>query len=213
MAHDHDHPPPRPDDPEPGDYYRHLGTALRELLIEKGVFTADDERRAIEWMEQRSPAGGARMVARAWVDADYKARLLADGRAAAIELGIEVTVAQLVVVENTARVHNTVVCTLCSCYPRSVLGLPPAWYKSLNYRKRVVREPRAVLAEFGTVLAAGIEVRIHDSTADMRYLVLPMRPAGAERLSEADLADLVTRDSMIGVTTVGAPDDTSRTAE
>ena len=121
------HPPPRPDDPEPGDYYRHLGTALRELLIEKGVFTADDERRAIEWMEQRSPAGGARMVTRAWLDADYKARLLADGRAAAIELGIEVTSAQLVVVENTAQVHNTVVCTLCSCYPRSVLGLPPAW--------------------------------------------------------------------------------------
>ena len=209
----HDHPPPRPDDPEPGDYYRHLGTALRELLIEKGVFTADDERRAIEWMEQRSPADGARMVARAWVDADYKTRLLADGRAAAKELGVEVTVAQLVVVENTPQVHNVVVCTLCSCYPRSVLGLPPAWYKSLNYRKRVVREPRAVLAEFGTVPPDGVEVRVHDSTADMRYLVLPRRPAGTEGLSEDELAALVTRDSMIGAATARAPGDAARAAE
>ncbi len=194
------HRPPRPDDPEPSTYHHFLGLALRELLIEKGVFSADEERRAIEAMEARSPVTGARIVARAWVDADYKARLLADGRSAAEELGAEVTAAQLVVVESTAKVHNVIVCTLCSCYPRSVLGLPPTWYKSANYRKRVVHEPRAVLAEFGTRLADDVEVRLHDSTADMRYLVLPLRPAGSEGWSEEKLAALVTRDSMIGIT-------------
>jgi nitrile hydratase len=202
----HTHRPPRPDDPEPSSYHHFLGIALRELLIEKGIFTADEERGAIEAMEQRSPATGARIVARAWVDPQYKARLLADGRAAAEELGAEVTAAQLVVIENTPEVHNVVVCTLCSCYPRSVLGLPPAWYKSADYRARVVREPRAVLAEFGTRLADDVTVRVHDSTADMRYLIVPMRPAGAEGLSEEALAALVTRDSMIGVTVVEAPD-------
>ena len=202
----HTHRPPRPDDPEPSSYHHFLGIALRELLIEKGIFTADEERIAIEAMEQRSPATGARIVARAWVDPQYKARLLADGRAAAEELGAEVTSAQLVVIENTPEVHNVVVCTLCSCYPRSVLGLPPAWYKSADYRARVVREPRAVLAEFGTRLADDVTVRVHDSTADMRYLIVPMRPAGAEGLSEEALAALVTRDSMIGVTLVEAPD-------
>ena len=199
------HRPHRPDDPEPTTYYHFLGMALRELLIEKGVFTAEEERAAIEAMEARSPAMGARIVARAWVDADYKARLLADGRPAAEELGAEVTSPQLVVVENTAEVHNVVVCTLCSCYPRSVLGLPPGWYKSANYRARVVREPRAVLAEFGTAIPDGVEVRVHDSTADMRYLVLPMRPPGTDGLSEDDLAALVTRDSMIGVAFARGP--------
>ena len=194
------HRPPRPDDPEPSTHHHFLGLAMRELLIEKGVFTADEERRAIEAMEARSPAMGARIVARAWTDPDYKARLLADGRPAAEELGAEVTAAQLVVVESTAKVHNVIVCTLCSCYPRSLLGLPPAWYKSAGYRKRVVYEPRAVLAEFGTRLADDVEVRVHDSTADMRYLVLPMRPAGTEGWSEEKLAALVTRDSMIGIT-------------
>lgn len=193
------HRPPRPDDPEPSTYHHFLGLALRELLIEKGVFTADEERLAIETMESRSPADGARVVARAWVDPAYKARLLADGKAAVAELGVTATSAQLVVVENTPKVHNVVVCTLCSCYPRSVLGLPPAWYKSLDYRKRVVHEPRAVLAEFGTTILDDVEVRVHDSTADMRYLVLPRRPEGTEGWSEAALAGLVTRDSMIGV--------------
>ncbi|MFQ5784992.1 MAG: nitrile hydratase subunit alpha [Alphaproteobacteria bacterium] len=202
----HSHPPPRPDDPEPSTYYHFLGLALRELLIEKGVFTPEEERRAIEAMEARSPAMGARIVARAWVDPAYRAWLLADGRAAAEDLGAEVTAPQLVVVENTAEVHNVVVCTLCSCYPRSVLGLPPAWYKSLDYRARVVREPRAVLAEFGTRLADGVEVRVHDSTADMRYLVLPLRPAGTAGWSEDALAALVTRDSMIGVAPARTPD-------
>ncbi len=199
------HRPPRPDDPEPSTYYHFLGLALRELLIEKGLFTAEEEREAIAWMEARSPATGARIVARAWVDPAYRARLLADGRSAAEELGAEVTSAQLVVIENTPKVHNMVVCTLCSCYPRSVLGLPPAWYKSKDYRSRTVREPRAVLAEFGTELAPEVEVRVHDSTADMRYLVLPLRPAGTEGMSEAELAGLVNRDAMIGVAPARPP--------
>ncbi len=205
MAHP-DHPPHQPDHPEPSTHHHFLGMALRELLIEKGVYTADEERRAIEAMEARSPAMGARLVARAWTDPDYKARLLADGRAAAEALGAEVTAPQLVVVENTARVHNVVVCTLCSCYPRSLLGLPPRWYKSAEYRKRAVREPRAVLAEFDTSLPDGMEVRVHDSTADMRYLVLPRRPAGTDGLDEEALAALVTRDSMIGVTEALSPE-------
>ena len=203
------HRPPRPDDPEPTSDYHFLGLAMRELLIEKGVFTADEERRAIEAMEARSPADGARIVAHAWTDPDYKARLLADAAAAARELGIDIGPTRLVVVENTAEVHNVVVCTLCSCYPRMLLGLPPAWYKSANYRKRVVREPRAVLAEFGTTIADGVEVRVHDSTADMRYLVVPLRPAGAEGWSEAQLAALVTRDSMVGVAPALSPDAAS----
>ena len=201
------HPPPQPDHPAPTSDYHFLGLALRELLIEKGVITAHEERRAIEAMEARSPAMGARIVARAWTDPAYKARLLPDGRAAAEALGAEVTAAQLVVVENTAEVHNVVVCTLCSCYPRSVLGLPPAWYKSADYRARVVREPRAVLAEFGTRLAERVAVRVHDSTADMRYLVLPMRPEGTAGLDEAALAAPVSRDSMIGVAPALSLDD------
>ncbi len=205
--HTHPHRPPRPDDPEPTSEYHFLGLALRELLIEKGVFTAEEERREIEAMEARGPAEGARMVARAWVDSGYRERLLADGAAAARELGIDVGPTRLVVVENTAQVHNVIVCTLCSCYPRMVLGLPPGWYKSANYRKRAVREPRAVLAEFGTTIADGVEVRVHDSTADMRYLVLPLRPGGTGDMDEAGLAALVTRDSMIGVAHPGASGD------
>ena len=187
---------------ETQSYYQFLADAVRELLVEKGVFTADHMRRAIEAMDERSPAQGARMVARAWVDPEYKARLLANGSAAAEELGIQVTSTKLVVVENTPTIHNVIVCTLCSCYPRMVLGIPPAWYKSKAYRSRVVREPRAVLAEFGTQIPDNIDVRVHDSTADMRYLVLPMRPDDTEQLDEETLAALVTRDSMIGVAQV-----------
>lgn len=139
------------------------------------------------------------MVARAWIDPDYKARMLADGARAAEEIGLDVGPLKLVVVENTPSVHNVIVCTLCSCYPRMLLGLPPDWYKSRSYRSRVVREPRVVLAEFGTLIPNDTQVRVHDSTADMRYLVLPMRPQGTEHWSEAELARLVTRDSMIGV--------------
>jgi nitrile hydratase alpha subunit len=202
-THDHGpHPHAAIEATEPHGYYQYLADAVRELLIEKNVFTADDMRRAVEDMDARSPAQGARVVARAWVDPAYKARLLANGTAAVEELGIDMGTTKLVVVENTPQVHNVIVCTLCSCYPRMLLGLPPSWYKSREYRSRVVREPRAVLGEFGTALPDDVDVRMHDSTADMRYLVLPMRPAGTEHLSEEQLAALVTRDTMIGVAEV-----------
>jgi len=143
---------------------------------------------------------GAKMVARAWADPAYKQRMLTDGNAAAEEVGLDRGLYKLVVVENTPQVHNVIVCTLCSCYPRWLLGLPPDWYKSRSYRSRVVREPRPVLGEFGLQLPDNVTVRVHDSNADMRYLVLPMRPVGTEGFSEEQLAAIVTRDSMIGVT-------------
>ena len=201
---EHTHGPGDPshaavEETEPHGFYQYLADAVRELLIEKGVFTAEDMRRAVEAMDARSPAQGARVVAHAWVDPEYKQRLLADGSAAVEELGVDMGTTRLVVVENLSKVHNLIVCTLCSCYPRMLLGIPPAWYKSREYRSRAVSEPRAVLAEFGTVLADDVEVRVHDSTADMRYLVLPMRPSGTEQLGEDALAALVTRDTMVGV--------------
>jgi nitrile hydratase len=202
QSHPHDH---HPDQDGPLSEYQLMEIAVRELLIEKGILTADEVRRAVEAMDARSPAIGARVVARAWVDPAYKTRLLAAGTAACQELGIDMGSVKLVVVENTAEVHNLIVCTLCSCYPRMLLGLPPDWYKSRAYRARAVREPRAVLREFGTDIAAGVTVRVHDSTADMRYLVLPMRPAGTEGWSEDRLAGLVTRDSMIGVSVPRLP--------
>ena len=180
-------------------YYRRMQAAVEELLILRGVFTAADVDRQVEAMDGRSHERGARMVARAWVDPAYRGRMLADGSAAAEALGLEVGPLRLIVVENTPEVHNVIVCTLCSCYPRMLLGIPPEWYKSRAYRSRVVREPRAVLAEFGLQLAAGVRIRVHDSTADMRYLVLPMRPAGTGGWSEERLAALVTRDALIGV--------------
>ena len=186
----------------PSEYYQVMEIALRELLIEKNIFTAADIRRQIEAMDGRNPGIGARLVARAWLDANYKARALADGSEAAREIGIEVGPTRLIVLENTATKHNLVVCTLCSCYPRMLLGLPPDWYKSKNYRSRAVREPRAVLREFGTDIPDHVEVRVHDSNADMRYLVLPLRPPGTEHLNEDQLAQRVTRDSMIGVAIV-----------
>jgi nitrile hydratase len=173
--------------------------SLRELLVEKGILTEGEVSEEVEAMRKRTPAIGARVVAKAWVDAQFRDRLLEDGSAACVELGIEVGALKLVVVENTAATHNVVVCTLCSCYPRMLLGIPPEWYKSRNYRSRTVREPRAVLSEFGLHLNEKIYVRVHDSTADMRYLVLPMRPAGTEGWSEERLASIVTRDCMIGV--------------
>ncbi|MBV8165501.1 MAG: nitrile hydratase subunit alpha [Alphaproteobacteria bacterium] len=197
--HGHGHAPPQPDE-KIHSYYQLLGLALKEVLIDKGIFTADEMRRAIEARDSITPAGGARIVARAWTDSAYKARLLADGAKAVREMGVDPGETRLVVVENTPSLHNVIVCTLCSCYPRQIIGLPPSWYKSREYRARIVREPRAVLKEFGTELADGMEVRVHDSTADMRYLVLPMRPVGSEGLDEAALAGLVTRDCMIGVT-------------
>jgi nitrile hydratase subunit alpha len=198
--HDHDHPhAPPPDTDGPLTYSQRLEIAVRELLIAKGVISGDDVRRTLEEIDSQTPALGAKVVARAWVDPAYRQRLLANGSAAVEELGINMGGVKLVVVENTPQVHNLIVCTLCSCYPRPLLGLPPDWYKSRAYRSRAVREPRGVLAEFGTVIPEGVTVRVHDSTADMRYLVLPVRPEGTEGLDEAALADLVTRDSMIGV--------------
>ena len=210
MSHDHDHDhtqghahvhryPPRPDQDDTLTYYRAMEAAVRELLIDKGVLTAEDVRRQVENMDGRNAGRGAKMVARAWLDPAYKQRMLASGSAAAEEIGLDVGPLKLVVVENTPTVHNVIVCTLCSCYPRMLLGLPPDWYKSRNYRSRVVREPRTVLAEFGTVIPEDVLFRVHDSTADMRYLVAPKRPKGTENWSEAELARLVTRDSMIGV--------------
>ena len=214
--HDHVHPhapaaagrhPFQPDEDDTLTYPRRLEIALRELLIEKGIVTADEIRAAIEDMDARTPARGAQVVARAWVDPEFKALLLADGNAACESLGLDLGPGELklVAVENTPQVHNVIVCTLCSCYPRGLLGLPPSWYKSFAYRSRVVREPRAVLAEFGLHLPPEVAVRVHDSTADLRYLVIPMRPEGTEGMSEAELATLVTRDSMIGVAQARRP--------
>jgi nitrile hydratase len=190
--------PPADDDDARG-YYRRLQGAVEELLVLKGIFTTEDVSREVAAMETRSAARGAKMVARAWVDPEYKARMLANGSAAAEELGLEVGPLKLIVVENTPDTHNMIVCTLCSCYPRMLIGLPPEWYKSREYRSRAVREPRAVLEEFGTLLPDTVRIRVHDSTADMRYMVLPLRPEGTDGWSEERLAALVKRDSLIGV--------------
>jgi nitrile hydratase len=195
--HDHDHAAiTNGDEPDAAARVR----ALEELLVEKGLVRHEDVRRAMDWLVSRTPADGARLIARAWVDPAFKQRLLADARAAALELGLDPGPSPAVVaVENTEAVHHMVVCTLCSCYPRALLGPPPDWYKSLPYRSRAVSDPRGVLAEFGIELDDEVEVRVLDSTADIRYLVIPRRPAGTEALSEQELAALVTRDSMIGV--------------
>ena len=184
---------------QPLTYYQMMEVSLRELLVEKGVITEAEVERAMGEIRARGPERGAKMVARAWLDPAYKARMLADGSKAAEELGFEVPGLRLIVVENTPSVHNVIVCTLCSCYPRTLLGLPPDWYKSRNYRSRVVREPRVVLEEFGTQIPGEVSIRVHDSTADMRYLVLPQRPAATEGFSEDQLAALVRRDDLIGV--------------
>lgn len=192
--------PPQPDiEDSPLTRHHVMQIAVTELLIEKGVFTAEEMRRSIELMDALSPARGARLVARAWVDEAFKQRLIDNSTDAAAELGIELGPIPIVIMENTSKVHNVIVCTLCSCYPRMLLGLPPDWYKSRNYRSRVVKEPRTVLEEFGTTIPDEVIVRVHDSNADMRYMVLPMRPAGTENMSEEQLAELVTRDCLIGV--------------
>jgi nitrile hydratase len=206
----HHHGPFQPDHPEPTSRYELMGVALNELLVEKGVYSADELRAMIETVEAVDPrTHGARIVARAWSDPAYKTRLLADGAAAVRELGLEPGHAELTALENTARVHNVVVCTLCSCYPRWLLGRPPAWYKSHAYRARVVREPRSVLREFGLDLDADVELQVHDSNAELRYLVVPVRPEGTDGWSEDALADLVTRDSMIGVAPARRPEETT----
>jgi len=190
--------PYRTDNDEPLSYWQTMEIAIRELLIEKGETTADEIALQIDTMDARSPANGAAVVARAWSDPDFKQRLLDNASEASREMGFDIGPMNLIAVENTADTHNIVVCTLCSCYPRNLLGLPPDWYKSRAYRSRTVREPRAVLAEFGVTLPKGTTVRVHDSTADMRYVVLPARPAGTQGFSVEELAKLVTRDSMIG---------------
>ena len=173
--------------------------ALQNLLVARNLLAPQEVTQEIEKLESPGLHQGAKIVARAWVDADFRKRLLANGKSAAAELDIKVGEAQLVVVENTPATHNLITCTLCSCYPRSILGQPPSWYISKAYRARAVREPRAVLAEFGLELPQKVDLVVHDSNADMRYLVLPERPQGSEDWSEEKLAELVTRDCMIGV--------------
>jgi nitrile hydratase len=199
-GHDHGHAHPRRPDAEDAPLTRSMAMteAVAALLLEKGIFSADELRRTLETIDSRSPADGARVVARAWVDPGYAARLLSDVNAAAAELGIDAGGIPIRAVANRPGLHNVIVCTLCSCYPRLLLGPSPDWYKSRAYRSRVVREPRAVLAEFGLELPAEVEVLVHDSTAELRYLVVPERPAGTGGWDEAKLAALVTRDCMIG---------------
>ena len=191
----------------PLSYFQLMEVSLRELLVEKGILTDEQVNAAVEDMRSRTPERGAKVVARAWVDHGFKKRLLENGTKACEELGLDVPALKLLAVENTAEVHNAIVCTLCSCYPRMLLGIPPEWYKSRNYRSRMVREPRAVLAEFGLRIPEKMQIRVHDSTADMRYIVLPMRPAGTEGWSEERLAALVNRDCMIGVAVPKGPND------
>jgi len=201
MSHDHDHPPAHGRDHESGPPSEHeiLSRAMQELLEEKGILTAEQVRQRMEKFEEEFPYRGARVIAHAWTDPAFKKRLLEDGKAACAEFGIDLEADRLIAVENTPDVHNVVVCTLCSCYPRALLGMPPTWYKSENYRKRVVRDPRGVLKEFGTVLPESVTVRVHDSNADMRYVVVPMRPEGTEGWSEERLAALIARDALVGV--------------
>jgi len=201
--HDHDHLSPsghpyRADNDTALSYWQTMEIAIRELLIEKGITTASEVAAQIDTMDARTPANGARVVARAWSDPAFHTRLMADAGDAAREMGFDIGPLELIAVENTEDVHNMIVCTLCSCYPRNLLGLPPDWYKSRAYRSRTVREPRSVLAEFGVTLPDTMTVRVHDSTADMRYIVIPKRPEGTDSLSQSELEQLVTRDSMIG---------------
>ena len=196
--HDHDHPhePIAADEPAVAARVR----ALETILVAKGVLERDELRRRVDSLVSRTPADGARLVAHAWVDVDFKQRLLVDAREAALELGLDPGPSPVVVaLENTEDVHHLVVCTLCSCYPRALLGPPPDWYKSLAYRSRAVSDPRGVLREFGLTLDDDVELRVVDSTADIRYLVVPRRPSGTDSLDEEALAALVTRDSMVGV--------------
>lgn len=215
--HDHDH-----DDHGGHDDHDHSDVpsevalrakALYSLLVDKGLLEPGSVDRIVEAYEERiGPHLGAKLVARAWVDDDYRRRLLDDGNTAAEELGVGGFRhgARLVVVENDDEVHNVVVCTLCSCYPMNVLGPPPVWYKSAPYRSRVVMDPRGVLAEFGTSVPDGTEVRVWDSNSEVRYLVLPQRPAGTQDFDEAELAALVGRNAMIGVEKVTAPTGVAR---
>lgn len=205
-AHDHgdhthdDHAPVTEHDDGPPSEFEIMSRAMQEILEAKGIITANEIARRMEQFEEDYPYRGSRVVARAWADPVFKKRLLDDGKAACLEMGVDIEADRLIAVENTPDVHNLIVCTLCSCYPRALLGMPPTWYKSRNYRSRVVFEPRAVLGEFGTVLPDSVTVRVHDSNADMRYVVIPMRPQGTEGWSEDQLSEILTRDTLVGVT-------------
>ncbi|AKS46529.1 nitrile hydratase [Octadecabacter temperatus] len=208
--HDHDHLSPsghpfRADDDTDLSYWQTMEIAVRELLVEKDITTPTEIANQIETMDARTPSNGAKVVARAWADPDFHAALMKDAAAATREMGFDIGPLKLIAVENTGDIHNMIVCTLCSCYPRNLLGLPPDWYKSRAYRSRTVREPRSVLAEFGVSLPDSTKVRVHDSTADMRYIVIPKRPQGTENMSQDELVALVTRDSMIGTGVAKAP--------
>lgn len=209
--HNHDHDEGDHEQAPPSDLALRVA-ALESLLVEKGLVDPAALDALVDTYEHRiGPRNGAKVVARAWVDPAYKTRLLTDATAAIAELGFGGLQGEhMVAVENTPRMHNLVVCTLCSCYPLPILGLPPVWYKSAPYRSRAVLDPRGVLEEFGLTLATETEIRVWDSTAEIRYLVVPERPAGTEHLSEAQLAELVTRDSMIGVARVAPPEPHGR---
>ena len=203
----HEHPPQPDIEDFPLTRHQLTQLAVEELLIEKGILSAEEMRAQIEHMDEISFAQGSRLIARAWVDEAFKTRLLNDSHAAALELGLDVGPIPILVMENTTNVHNVIVCTLCSCYPWPTLGLPPVWYKSAPYRSRVVIDPRSVLAEFGVSVPADKEIRVWDSSAELRYLVLPERPEGTEGWTEDQLAELVTRDSMIGTGLAKTPSD------
>tara|TARA_B100001105_G_scaffold105061_1_gene84211 strand:+ start:24 stop:659 length:636 start_codon:yes stop_codon:yes gene_type:complete len=196
---------------ENAEYYSKRAQAMQVLLIEKGVCTLDDILTMADKIDSRSPEDGAKILAHAWVDPDYKKRLLANAEAAFLELGYDLpeTSPKITVLENTDDVHNMAVCTLCSCFPRAIIGRPPAWYKELSYRSKVVVDPRGVLQEFGTVLDEAVQVRVIDSSADYRYLILPSRPAGTEDMTEEELAKLITQESMIGVGLALSPESVS----
>ena len=196
---------------ENAEYYSKRAQAMQALLIEKGVCTLDDILTMADKIDSRSPEDGAKILAHAWVDPEYKKRLLANAEAAFLELGYDLpeTSPKITVLENTNDIHNMAVCTLCSCFPRAIIGRPPAWYKELSYRSKVVVDPRGVLQEFGTVLDEAVQVRVIDSSADYRYLILPNRPAGTENMSEEELAKLITQESMIGVGLALSPESVS----
>lgn len=214
--HDHDHDPHAPQkdhDAGVAGAYEVLEEAMRTLLIEKGVLSPQDIAGSVDLMDSRSPALGAKVVAKAWTDPAFKKLLLKDTRAALMQMGIDIGAApEFATVENTPKVHNVIVCTLCSCYPKMLLGIPPAWYKSLAYRSRTVIDPRGVLQEFGVDVPKDVEVRVHDSTADLRYIVLPMRPKATKGWSEDELAAIVTRDCMIGTALPQVPAKGKRAA-
>ena len=196
---------------ENAEYYSKRAQAMQALLIEKGVCTLDDILTMADKIDSRSPEDGAKILAHAWVDPEYKKRLLANAEAAFLELGYDLpeTSPKITVLENTNDIHNMAVCTLCSCFPRAIIGRPPAWYKELSYRSKVVVDPRGVLQEFGTVLDEAVQVRVIDSSADYRYLILPNRPAGTENMTEEELAKLITQESMIGVGLALSPESVS----